>query len=154
MADVGVSYELAGSSTVTFNDGSADQFYITEITGLGGPPVRAPIDDMPYGDGGLVHTFWKGPRHLIVDGIFLITSTWKMDDIVVIRNDFEEDLRVCLESIITADGTLTWQPQGQLERSLVVRHDVQLEYVHDQDYRVVAFHFGLVAADPDWMEAI
>ena len=150
MADVGVQYSLAGGTTVTFNDGSEDQIYIMEITGLGGPPIRAPIDDVPFGDGGIVHTFWKGPRHISVEGVFLVTSTRKGDDIAVIRNDMEEDLRDCLESIIAADGSLTWQPQGQGSRSLTVRHDVQLEFGHEQNYLLETFTFGLVAASPDW----
>lgn len=150
MADVGVTYTLAGSTTVYFNDGSDDQIYINEITGLGGPPVRAPIDDVPFGDGGIIHPFWKGPRHISVEGIFLITSTRQMDDIVVIRNDMEEDLRDCLESILQSDGSLTWQPQGQSSRSLTVRHDVMLDFGHEQNYLLETFTFGLVAANPDW----
>ena len=154
MADVGVPYVLyTGGGNVSFNDGSADQIYINEIHGLAGPPVRAPIDPVPYGDGGIVHDFWKGPRHIIVDGIFLITSTRIQNSIVVIRNEFEEDLRLALESIFAADGTFVWTPQGQAERTLIVRHDVQLECIHDQNYLLSTFSFGLVAADPDWVES-
>ena len=151
MADVGVQYVLTtGGGTVYFNDDSADQIYITEVDGLGGAPIRAPIDEVPFGDGGIVHDFWKGPRHIIVDGVFLITSTRKQDSIVAIRNTFEEDLRAALESILQADGTFAWSPQGQGARSLTVRHDVQLDFGHDQNYQLETFHFGLVAGNPDW----
>lgn len=154
MADVGVSYTLATpAGTVTFNDGSADQIYISEIQGLGGAPIRAPIDDVPFGHGGLLYDFWEGPRHLIFDGIFLITSTRVQDDIVVIRNTFEETLRVALRSIAALDvdsGTLAWTPQGQGARQLTVRNDVTVDFGHDSGYLLETFHFGLVAADPDW----
>jgi len=151
MADIGVPYTLTTpAGTVNFNDDSLDQIYIVSIEGLGGPPVRAPIDPVPFGHGGIVHNAWKGPRTIVVDGIFLILSTRVQDNIVVIRNTFEETLRTNLESIMQADGTFAWTPQGQSARSLTVRHDVQLEFRHDQDYLVETFSFGLVAADPDW----
>ena len=151
MADIGVPFTLTTpGGTVNFNDDSADQIYIMSITGLGGASIRAPIDDVPFGHGGIVHRFWKGPRHLVIDGVFLILSTKKMDNIVVIRNTFEQTLKTALESILQADGTLTWTPQGQSARSLTVRHDVQLEFSHEQNWLVEAFSFGLVAANPDW----
>lgn len=154
MADIAVPFVLATpGGTVTFNDGSADQIYITEIQGLGGAPIRAPQDDVPFGHGGLWYDFWEGPRHLTFDGAFLITSTRNMDAIVVIRNTFEETLRVALRSISALEvdvGTLTWTPQGQGARQLTVRCDVTVDFGHDQNYLLETFHFGLVAADPDW----
>lgn len=152
MADIGVAFTLtADGGTVVFNDGSADQLYLNEIGGLGGAPIRAPIDDVPFGDGGIVHDFWKGPRHIVADGVFLVTSTRNQDAIVAIRNGFEEDLRVALESCMAADATFAWTPQGEAARTLTVRHDVQLDFGHEQNYLLSTFHFGLVAADPDWV---
>lgn len=154
MADLAVPYTLATpAGTVTFNDGSVDQTYITSIIGLEGAPVRAPVDDMPYGHGGLWHNFWEGPRHIIVDGLFLIQSVRNCDAEMALRNQMEDDLRVALRSIasVVADtGTLTWTPRGMSTRVLTVRHDVQLDCPEDQNYMVRTFHFGLVAADPDW----
>lgn len=151
MADVGVTFTLTTPGpTLTFNDGSLDQFYITELRGLGGPPIRAPIDNVPLGDGGLVHTFYKGPRHIIVEGIFLITSVRVMNDIVEQRNSMESDLMDALEAIIAADGTFAWTPQGEAARSLTVRHDVMLDFSHADNYTNLTWNFGLVAANPDW----
>jgi hypothetical protein len=151
MADIGVQYYLDTPTTdITFNDDSDDQVYIVNIGGLGMPQLRTPIDNVPFGDGGLVHDFWEGPRHLIIDGLFLITSTAVMDDIVVIRNDFEDDLITALTSIERADGTLTWTPQGQSQRQLTVRCDVPVDFAHDANWTVETFAFGLVAANPDW----
>ncbi len=154
MADVGVEYVLTTpDGTVTFNDGSLDQIYISEIQGLGGAPIRAPMDDIPFGHGGLWYDFWEGPRPIIIDGVFLIQSTRVMNSIVVIRNQMEEELRTALRSIaaLEADtGTLAWTPQGQSPRMLTVRNNVTVDFGHDQNYLLETFSFGLVAADPDW----
>lgn len=151
MADVAVQYTLSTSGgNITFNDGTDDQFYITEIQGLGTPSIRTPIDNAPQAHGGLVHNFWKGPRHIIVEGIFLITSVPQGTQCQAIRNDMEEELRAALDSIYQADGTLTWTPVGQAARSLSVRHEIPLECPHIENYLLRAFNFGLVAANPDW----
>lgn len=157
MADVACPYTLATLSggTIFFNDGSADQFYIQGITGLGTAPVRAPIDDVPYGDGSIGHNFWKGGRHITFEGVFLVTSVDCGAVQVGIWNDMEEALRVALESIaaLTTDiGSLVWTPTGALAtNTLVVRHDVPLECPPDQNFTVRNFTFGLFAADPDWV---
>src|SRR3990167_286210 len=151
MADVGVPYALATPArTIPFNDDSADQYYITEIGGLAVPTIRAPIDNVPLGDGGLVHDFWKGPRHLSIEGVLLIQSTRVQDTVVDIRNQMEDALVFVLESILRADGTLTYPPTGAGARSLTVRHDIPLEFRHVENYLLISFTFGLVAAEPDW----
>ena len=151
MADIGVSYVLTTPGPdITFNDGSPDQFYITEIRGLGAPALRTPIDNVPLGDGGLVHDFWKGPRHIGIEGIFLIQSTRNMNAIVVIRNDMEFLLTDALESILRADGTLSFTPQGEGNRTFTVRYEIGVEFTHTDNYLTDAFTFGLVAGEPDW----
>lgn len=151
MSDVSVPYTLTTpGGTIVFNDDSADQFYLTETPGLGTPPIRAPIDPVPFGDGGILHTFWKGPRHVTLEGVFLITSSRVQNTILTIRNQMEESLITALESIIAANGTLAWTPLGLSGRSLTVRHDIPFEASHIEGYKLRAFTFGLVAADPDW----
>jgi hypothetical protein len=151
MADIAVVYTLTTpGGTITFNDGGADQFYITEIQGLGSAPIRTPIDNAPQAHGGLVHDFWKAARNIVVEGVFLITSVPQGTQCQALRNDMEEDLRAALESILQADGTLAWTPTGLTARSLTVRHSVPLECPHQDNYLLRAFNFGLVAADPDW----
>lgn len=151
MADVGVSYVLTTPGPdITFNSGGLDQFYITEIRGLGAPSLRTPMDNVPLGDGGLIHDFWKGPRHIGVEGIFLIQSTRVMDSIVAIRNQMEFDLTDALESILRADGTFAFTPQGEGARTFTVRYEVGVEFPHTDNYLTLAFSFGLVAGEPDW----
>lgn len=154
MADVGVAYTLDTPSVdIVFNlftdpfEGQ-DQFYITEIRGLGSPAIRTPIDSVPLGDGALVHDFWLGPRHIGIEGTILVMSTTIMNDIVEIRNEMESDLSTALESILRADGTLSFTPQGGSLTSYTVRYEVPVEYTHSNNYISLDFSFGLIAGDP------
>lgn len=158
MPDIAVPYTLvAPGGTIIFNDPlTADQFYITDIpSGLAGAPIRAPMDDVAFGDGGRSYNFWEGARHILVEGMFLVTSVPVCPAAVAIWNEMEETLRAVLRSIAAQDtdvATLTWRPTGQTERQLIVRNDVTLETAPDQNYLARTFHFGLVADDPDWVE--
>ena len=154
MPDLGCIYTLTTpQGTIVFNDGTADQFYIQNITGLGTAPIRAPIDDVPYGDGSIGHNFWKAGRHIQFEGVFLVTSVPPCPTLVGIWNSMEESLRVALESIaaLTTDtGTLVWTPTGGSSHSLTVRHDQPMECPPDQNFLVRNFTFGLFAENPDW----
>ena len=156
MADIGVVYVLATpGGTVNFNDGvnpfaGADQHYITEIRGLEAPALRTPFDSVPLGDGALIHDFWKGARHIEIEGTILVQSTRIENDIVEIRNDMTDELIDALESILRADGTLTYSPQGQGARTYTVRYDIGLQTVHTANYHQLDFSFGLIAGEPDW----
>lgn len=158
MADLTVQYVLATpGGTITFNDGDlrdgTDKYWIQNITGLDGAGIRTPIDNVPFGDGGIVHDFWKGPRHVVFEGVLITESVGFPsfgDDCITVQNEMEEDLIDVLESIIRADGTLSWTPLGLSARSLTVRHDVTLEFSAIEQYALKQFTFGLVAADPNW----
>lgn len=155
MADLAVPYTLATpGGTVVFNDGDLytldDLYWVTEIQGLDGPSIRAQIDDAPQAHGGLVHNFWKGARHVTMEGVILIQSVGLGAACLTERNTFENNLRVALESTLQADGTLSWTPTGGAARSLTIRNEVPLEYTPQENYAVMGFTFGLVAADPDF----
>ena len=156
MADVGVTYTLTTpGGTVTFNTGTVyqdiNQLYITEITGLGGAPVRRPIDPVPFGDGGIVHDQWKGPRFITIEGVMLTLASKVMNNWVIARNTFEAALITAWESILQADGTLAWTPQGQSANSLTVRTGPpDLDFRHQDNYLLEGFSFGLVAASPNF----
>ena len=156
MPDIACPYELVTpAGTITFNDGSADQFYIQDIpTGLAGAPISAPIDEAAFEDGSLSFNWWLRGRLITFDGMFFVTSVRTCGNaLVTIWNQMEEDLRAALESTVpdeTTVGTLTWTPLGQAERQLVVRNSVPLECSPDQNYLVRTFTFGLFADNPDW----
>jgi hypothetical protein len=66
-----------GPGTVDFHgsgSGVASGLVLTALDGIGQAPIRAPIDDAPQADGGLVHQFFYGPRHLTVEGFVLPVS--------------------------------------------------------------------------------
>lgn len=159
MADISSVYTLTTpGGTVLFNDGSQsdsgiDKLYITSITGLDGTDLRTPMDDVPFGHGSLWYDWWEAGRPMIIDGSFLIVSTRVGNQILAIRNQFEEDLRVPLRSIGALEvdtGTLAWTPYGQSPRQLTVRNNMKFETGYSDNYLVETFHFGLFAADPDW----
>jgi hypothetical protein len=156
MADIAATYTLVTpAGTLILNDGTAqDQYYVDVIQGLDQAPIRAPVDEMPFGHGGIWHDFWEGPRHILFEGMFLIRSEWgNMSAILAIRNSMEWTLINALRSIgalVTDVGVLGWTPYGQSARQLDVRCDQPVDFTEDQNYQVKRFHFGLVAVDPDW----
>ena len=158
MPDLATIYTLTTpGGTITFNSGDlkdgTDKYWLTNIQGLDGTGIRAPIDNVPYGDGGIVHDFWKTPRHIVFEGVLVTESAgWPSvgDACIQAQNEMEDDLITALESILRDDGTLAWTPLGLSARTLTVRHDVTLEFTAIENYALKQFTFGLVAADPNW----
>ncbi len=155
MADIGVLYVLTfvGPQPINFNNGidpfdGTDKYYITEIRGLESPDLRTPFDPVPLGDGALVHDFWFGARHIGIEGVILVGSTSIENDIVQVRNQMTQDLSDGLASILRADGTLAFTPQGAAARSITVRYEVGLQVTHTDNYHSLQFSFGLIAGDP------
>jgi hypothetical protein len=155
MADLACEYTLTtGGGTVTFNDGvlgdGTDKFWLSSIQGLDGPVIRPPVDLVPFGNGGIVHTFRKGPRRPVFDGILLIESSTAQSACQELRNDLVAALEAALNSILTTAGTLAWTPAGQSALSLAVFYEIGLSVTYSDNYAVANFSFGLVseAADP------
>lgn len=154
MADLIVTYTLTTPGPdITFNNGSLgdgnDKYWITAIQGLDGPDIRAPVDLVPFGDGGIVHTFRKGPRRVVIDGMLLL-DPFTLEDCQERRNDLAFDLQDALDSIIAASGTLTWNPTGSVtSQSLTVYNEVKLNITYSDNYLVSNFSFGLISAAAD-----
>jgi hypothetical protein len=155
VADLIVSYVLTTPGPdITFNNGSlgdgTDKYWIQSIQGLDGPSIRAPVDPVPFGNGGIVHTFWKGPRRVVIDGILLLEpAPWV--DCQERRNDLAFNLQSALASIIAASGTLSWNPTGSVgAQSLTVYNEIPLDIRYTDNFLVSTFSFGLIseAADP------
>lgn len=152
MADITTSYVLTTPGPdITFNDGVlgdfTDKYWLTSIQGLDGPQIRAPVDNVPFGDGGLIHTFWLGPRRVIFDGMLLIESSFSQADCQELRNDLAVNLGNALLSIINATGTLAWTPTGQGALTLSVYNEVPLDIRYTDNYMVSTFSFGLISPD-------
>lgn len=155
MADLACVYTLAcPGGTISFNNGDLkthdDLYWISNIAGLDGAPIRAQVDNAPQAHGGIVHTFWKGPRHVTMEGSILIQSVPWGGSCLPERNAMEEALRSALDSTLQASGTLSWTPAGQAARSLTVRNDIPVEYTPQEGYLITGFTFGLVSAASDW----
>ncbi len=154
MADVSTEYLLTTSGgNITFNDGTLgdgmDKYWLTSVNGLDGPVIRAPVDVVPFGDGGLIHTFWKGPRRVVLDGMLLIESSTSQALCQTLRNDLAADLEAALASIIQAAGTLAWTAAGQSSQSLSVFNEIGLSINYSDNYAVANFSFGLISAAAD-----
>lgn len=159
MADLSVQYDLVTPwGTISFNDSGIDKFmmygpdeyYITDIQGLDGAPLRTPQDNRPQTDGGLIHPFLKGARHITVEGALMVRSTRIQNEMRTIRNDMEADLIAALDSIYAADGTLSWTvglSGGPDARSLTVNQEIPVTF---SGIELKTFTFGLVAGNPDW----
>lgn len=151
MADIATQYTLTTPGPdITFNVGDVgdgtDKYWLTAIRGLDGPSIRAPVDPVPFGNGGLVYTFWKGPRRVQFEGMLLIESPVNCMER---RNDLAFPLMQALAAIIAANGTLTWTPTGQAAQTLTVRNEIPLEIGYSDNYTVSTFSFGLVSASAD-----
>lgn len=155
MADVVAAYTLATpGGTIIFNNGTlgdaTNKYWLTTVQGLDGPAIRAPVDLVPFGDGAILHTFRKGGRRPLFDGTLLIESNMSQSVCQLIRNQLAEALRLALNSIIAANGTLTWTPAGFALRTLTVRNEIPLDIRYEDDYRKATFSFGLISAAAEW----
>lgn len=154
MADISTPYTLTtGVLDLVFNNGTlgdgTDKYWLTSIQGLDGPVIRAPVDLLPFGDGGIIHTFRKGPRRMVLDGMLLIESSSSQSLCQTLRNDMVADLSSELDSILTTNGTLDWTPAGQAALSIYVWYEVGLSVTYSDNYAVANFSFGLVSNDAD-----
>lgn len=124
-------------------DAGGSGLLLSSLEGIGQAPIRAPIDDAPQTDGGIVHQFFYGPRHLTLEGTVLPfgydgsarSTLWSTMDSLV----------GALDAILRADGSFAWTPPGQTAHSLSVRCDVPVAFSGTFQK---TFIFGLVAADP------
>jgi hypothetical protein len=155
VADLIVQYTLTTPGPdITFNSGTlgdlVDKYWIDSIQGLDGPAIRAPVDLVPFGDGGIVHTFRKGPRRVNIEGMLLLDPP-TYEDCQERRNDLAFNLQDALASIIAATGTLSWNPTGSVgAKTLTVYNEVPLNITYTDNFLVSRFSFGLIseAADP------
>jgi hypothetical protein len=157
VADLVTTYTLTTPGPdITFNSGTlgdgTDKYWLQGIDGLDGPLVRAPVDDKPFGDGSLIHTFFKAGRRPIFDGVLIIETVPFGGACQGALNVLEDNLRQALESIIAADGTLAWTPIGYAARSLTVRHpgEPPLNIRPVDNFALRQFDFSLVSAAASW----
>ena len=152
MADYSCIYTL-GAITFnngTFGHGSTDDLYwIDTIHGLDSPTLRVPFDDVPFGDGGLVHRSFKGPRHPVIEGRIIVQSV-AGTACQTKFNQLEKALRTALEAILApTSGTLAWTAPGDGSHSLTVFYERELDVQPADNYRTRHFDFGLISESAD-----
>lgn len=158
MADYATEYTLATpGGTIVFNGGvlgsgsTDDLFWIANVNGLDGPTLRVPIDDVPFGHGGIVHRSWKGPRHPQFEGSLVVQSIPFGGPCQPVLNDMEDDLNAALDSILApTSGTLSWTPAGKSLQTLTVFYEIALDIEPENNYVTRAFSFGLVSESADY----
>jgi len=156
MADYACIYTLTTSGgTIYFNDGTFgfgsrdDLYWLDNIHGLDGPVLRVPTDDVPFGDGGLIHRSFKGPRHPVPEGRMIVQSTG-LSGCQARFNEMEEALKDVLEAAIAPNsGTLAWTPAGGSGHNITVYYERGLEITPADSYRTRGFDFGLFAPSAD-----
>lgn len=151
VAEIGAPYTLTTSGgSVSFNtrfsltddEGKVYEYFMSDVAGLDGNPVRASIEDRPVTDGGLVFDFYDGPRHMTFTGYVLAASVEQ-------RNDMEDTLIAVCKAARRADGTIVYTPTGASARTWTIRCDVQPTFPGQGILK--EFIFGLVAANPDYV---
>jgi hypothetical protein len=135
-----------GPGTLDFHGGGGgvtSGLVLATVDGIAQAPIRAPVDDAPQTDGGIVHQFFYGPRHLTVEG-FVLPFAYDSSHAATLWAAMDT-LEQALGQILRADGTFSWTPPGQTAHSLTVRCDVPVSF---QGTFQKTYIFGLVAADP------
>lgn len=147
MAEISAVYTLAApGGTITFNSGT-DVFYLQDVDGLDGAPIRAPTNNRPLTDGGLARTFFLAGRQITMSGVLHVTSSGTDSGYATARNTMENNLMTALNSCLRADATLSWTPVGGSLRTLTVRNN---EPVRFSGTFPKSFIFGLFAANPTY----
>lgn len=155
MADIVTEYLLTTPGPdITFNDGQlgdgTDKYWLNSIQGLDGPVLRVPVDPVPFGNGAIVHTSWKGGRRVTFDGMYLIESSMSQADCQALRNALHFNLMSALASMIApASGTLAWTATGQAALNLTVFYEVPLSAPYTDNFMVQNFSFGLISEEAD-----
>ena len=127
---------------LTFNggpDGDGDQFAIGEIPGWDSPGVEQVLVERPLSDGAVVAHGRRTSRALALSG-HATGST--------IANGFRarRKLAAAIDSLITADGTLTVD-EGDTTYSLTVRLAAEVDTRQAGPYGI-EFEIPLIAANP------
>src|SRR6188768_4021764 len=110
MADIACSHTYTTSGgTIIFNNGTlgdgTDKFWVHALPGLDGPDVRAPIDNVPFGNGSLLHRFWLEGCKFAVEGVFIIeTVPYQSTACQTAINEMEADLKAAVKSNVAASA--------------------------------------------------
>jgi hypothetical protein len=138
-----------------YGDGQ-DGYFLTNILGGDGAPLRTPNDNAPQTHGGLIHDRYKGPRITTWEGRIFVQTVRTGNAIAARREQMKDVLLAAMDDLLVASspGTMTWTPRGSISSvSLSVLAQIPLETIIDpkEEAQVgMVFSFGLISANPDW----
>lgn len=146
MAEFGIWHELeTPRGTLEINPaGGGDGLYLTNVAGMDGATVRAPIEARPQADGAIAFDHFRGARYITLEGYLRATSQGGSEDLAT-RTVLEDRLRAYTDSILRANGTLRFAPSGQPKRRVTVR---LIEQVQIRGGLLKEWQVQLVAHDP------
>lgn len=163
MADITLEYtlDLPTLSNVVFNENGLrygdgqDGYFITNILGLDGAPLRTPNDNAPQTHGGLIHDRYKGPRITTWEGRIYVQTVRTGNAIAARREQMKNVLLNAMDDLLVASspGSMIWTPRGGSQVSLGVLAQIPVETSIDpkEEAQVgMVFSFGLISANPDW----
>jgi hypothetical protein len=138
------------AGTVTFNSGafnSANAFYFTGLPGFDEADLRVAYDKKSRESGTKVHSIYDEAIHGLCIG-------WIFTSDPSTRNASRAFLKMCLESIRTADGTFNVTETGRSAVALTVRQEVKLDCapLNQPPFgnTIHTFEFGLLGPDGVW----
>lgn len=107
--------------------------YIPDVLGVGSgvliqqitedPAVRTAIDNRSHKSGGIMHTFYRGPRYLTMEALIL-------GDYPEYREMVSEQMRGAMQNVMARDGRYIYTPSNAPTRFLTVRHYEALKVAH------------------------
>jgi hypothetical protein len=139
------------AGTLVLNQAASNVYRLTpeDCSGLDGAPLRVTQNNVPQGDGGLIHTTFRAAREITLAGILSLEDPSLTTDSAYVqaRSAMEEGLIEVCESLENADGVLYFTKTGSgVQRNYIVRCDHPVDISGSWQKRFV---FGLVAANPN-----
>lgn len=162
MADTTLEYtlDLPSLASIVFNENGLhygdgqDGYFLTNIPGLDGAPLRTPNDNAPQTHGGLIHDRYKGPRITTWEGRFYIQTVRSGNAIAAVRETMRQRLIDAMDDLLVASspGIMGWTPRGGSPVSMEVLAQVPVEVNVERGGEPqvsTVFSFGLISANPD-----
>lgn len=148
MAETGIPQRLeTPAGTITFNDWENGDtngvIQVTRIHGLDGAEVRAPTDNRPTQDGGIVHNFYRAGRSFTLEGRIIPPK----ENQLTVRREIMDRLVGYTDSMLRANGRYVYEPSGAGERFVNCRLYGPVE-IDDEEGMIKTFQMPFWSEDP------
>ena len=153
MADLACEYVITSSGgTLRLNDGDLghgsldDLYWVAAIHGPDRGPIRSTVEDQAFGDGGVNHKNWFGPRHPVFEGSLIVQSVpFGSGTCQEILDDMEEFIDTVLNPMIRSPyGTLAFTKRNGTSDTLTIQYEVPADVQPTDGFMLRSFSFGFV----------